>query len=124
LGTGSSITSNKEGSITMAKCENEGCDKEATHSVTLNIPAAGVPIDLHTPIKMYIGVELCREHADSFGEKFTWEENDSLRDAIEASVAALGGSPADFDRSFHAVCSLDSQGYQQFLLIKEQRRSS
>jgi hypothetical protein len=108
----------------MAKCENENCDKEATHSVTLNIPAIGVPIDLHSPIKMYIGVELCLEHANSFGEKFSWEENEPLRDAIEASVRALGGSPADFDRSFHAVCTLDSQGYQQFLQVKDGRRSS
>lgn len=108
----------------MAKCEKETCAREATHSVTLNVPAKGVPIDLHAPIKMYIGVELCREHADDFGKDFDWDENESLREAVEASVTALGGSPADFDRSFHSTISINSDGYKQFLKIKSERRSS
>lgn len=108
----------------MAKCEHDDCPHEATHSVTLNIPAMGTPIDLHSPIKMYIGVELCREHADKFGDGFDWEENETLREAVESTVKAVGGSPADFDRSFHRSIPITNSGYQQFLKIKSERRSS
>lgn len=108
----------------MAKCEKDNCEGEATHSVTLNIPATGVPIDLHTPIKMYIGVELCRKHADEFGKDFNWDENETLREAIEATVKGIGGSPADFERAFHSTIPITSNGYQQFLKIKSEHRSS
>lgn len=108
----------------MAKCEKESCTYEATHSVTLNIPAKDVPIDLHHPIKMYIGVELCKEHAKSFGEGFDWDENKELREAIEATLAATGRSTADFDRTFHSAISINDQGYLQFLKVKRDRSLS
>lgn len=92
--------------------------------MTLNIPAKDQPIDLHRPIKMYIGVELCREHAKTFGEGFEWAENQSLRDAIESTLATTGGSPADFDRTFHSAIPLNDQGYIQFLKVKRERSLS
>lgn len=108
----------------MAKCENENCTHEATHSVTLNIPAKDVAIDLHNPIKMYIGVELCKDHAKSFGEGFDWDENKELREAIEATVATIGGGAADFDRTFHSAISINDHGYLQFLKVKRERSLS
>ncbi len=106
----------------MAKCEHEGCTYNATHSVTLNVPAIGVPIDLHSPIKMYIGVELCRDHAKEFGKGFEWSENEGLREAIMATLEASGRSDADFDRTFHSVVKLDDAGYLQFKRLQEDRR--
>lgn len=92
--------------------------------MTLNIPAKDVPIDLHHPIKMYIGVELCREHAKAFGEGFDWDDNRELREAIEAAITATGGSDADFDRTFHSAISVNDHGYLQFLKVKRDRASS
>jgi hypothetical protein len=108
----------------MAKCERTDCEYNATHSVTLNVPAVGVPIDLHSPIKMYIGVELCRDHAKKFGDGFTWEDNEGLRDAIVATLAAAGRSDADFDRTFHSIVKLDDPGYRQFKQMQADRKKS
>lgn len=108
----------------MANCEHEGCTKEATHSATLNVPAKGIPIDLHSPIKMYMGVVLCLEHAKAFGDDFTWEDNESLRDAIEATLEASGRSAPDFDRTFFDTVNIQSDGYRQFLKVKQERTSS
>jgi hypothetical protein len=108
----------------MAKCENEKCDKEATHAVTLNVPAKDIPIDLHAPIKMYVGVELCLEHAKEFGADFSWSENQPLREAIEATLAATGRSEPDFERTFHSTVPINHHGYQQFLKVQSERSSS
>lgn len=108
----------------MAKCENENCPNEATHSVTLNIPAKDVPIDLHHPIKMYIGVELCVEHAKSFGDGFDWAENRELQEAITSTLASTGHTDADFDRTFHSAIPITNSGYQQFMKVKRDRASS
>ncbi len=105
-------------------CEHEGCTHKATHSVTLNIPAKGVPIDLHRPIKMYIGVELCKDHAKAFGDGFKWDDNAPLKNAIESTLRATGRSDADFDRAFHSTVRLDDPGYIQFLELSKSRKSS
>lgn len=108
----------------MAKCEHENCTHEATHSVTLNIPTKGVQFELHPPIKMYIGVELCREHAKDFGAGFDWEDNLPLKQAMENTLAATGRIEVDFDRTFHAAVHIDDPGYQQFLKVKRGRTLS
>lgn len=110
--------------MTNKKCEFEGCEHTATHSVTLNIPAKGVPIDIHSPIKMYIGVELCKDHAKAFGEGFNWEDNLPLKEAILATLKTTGRSDADFDRSFHSAIKLTDPGYIQFLQLSESRKTN
>ncbi len=105
----------------MIKCEHTGCEHEATHSVTLNIPAEGVPIDLHHPIKMYIGVKLCLEHAKVFGKDFDWEDNLSMQEAIDASLLATSATKADYDRTFHSIVKLTDPGYLQFVDFLEKR---
>ncbi len=105
-------------------CEHDGCEHQATHSVTLNVPAKGVPIDLHSPIKMYIGVELCLEHAKEFGKEFSWVDNEPLRNAIESTLRVTGRSDADFDRSFHSTVRLNDPGYIQFLELSASRNGS
>lgn len=101
----------------MAKCEVDGCEQVATHSVTLNIPAEGIAIDCHQPLKMYIGVERCLAHAKEFSKiSFDWDGNESLRDAIDDSLARYKtDTKADYDRSFHSVVSMTEPGYLQFL---------
>ena len=107
----------------MANCEHETCTNEATHSVTLNVPAIGIPIDLHAPIKMYMDTVLCLEHAKAYGLNFTWDDNESLRDAIESTLEATGRSQADFNRTFFDTLSIKNEAYRQFLKVKQERTS-
>jgi len=102
-------------------CEFDGCKCEATHSVTLNIPAEGVPIDLHRPIKMYIGIKLCLDHAKTFGKDFEWEDNESMREAIDESLRKTSATKADYDRTFHSIVKLTDPGYLQFMEFMEKR---
>lgn len=101
----------------MAKCEVDGCDEVATHSVTLNIPAEGIAIDCHQPLKMYVGVRRCLAHAKEFSKvDFNWETNEPLRDAINDSLARYKtDTRADYSRSFQSVVSMTEPGYLQFL---------
>lgn len=110
--------------MTDKKCEFDGCQHAATHSVTLNIPAKGVPIDLHAPIKMYVGVELCADHAKEFGKGFSWDDNEPLRSAIEATLRTTGRTDADFERSFHSTIRLSDPGYVQFLEMSASRKAN
>jgi hypothetical protein len=95
------------------RCEEDGCKECATHSVTLNVPAAGVPIDLHQPLRLYIDVKLCHEHAKEFGRSFTWEENEELRDNIAAFVREAKFGARDFDRTFASSIRLEDPGFKE-----------
>ena len=99
----------------MPKCDYKDCKCEATHSVTLNVPAEGVPIDLHRPLKMFLGIELCFQHATEFGKNFSWEENEHMKEAIDASLAVISSTKADYPRTFHSIIKLNDAGYLQFL---------
>jgi hypothetical protein len=109
--------------FSMAKCEVEGCDDQATHSITLNIPAEGVAIDLHQPIKMYIGVERCHNHAKEFSKlPFDWDSNGPLRDAIDDSLFRhKSDMKPDYHRSFHSVVKMTEPGYIQFVEMSSKR---
>ena len=99
----------------MSKCENSDCTKEATHAVTLNIPAVGKPIETHQPIKMYVGVKLCLKCAREFGKDFTWENNEDLKESLNDTLKTACGSDLDFARSFHSPIAFTNPGYQQFV---------
>lgn len=99
----------------MKNCEKTGCPRAATHAPRLNVPARGWAISLHQPIKMFAGVELCRDHAREFFAEAPaqfWQQNPKLREAVE--ILAAGKAPPDFDRTFGDVVRLDSEAYQQF----------
>ena len=108
----------------MAHCEHAGCPNTATHSVTLNVPIDGVPINLHRPIKMYIGIIMCLEHARVFGKDFDWSDNEGLREAINESLTRTSASKADYDRTFHSVVKLTDPGYLQFIELLESRKTA
>lgn len=96
------------------RCEEDGCAAEATHSVTLNIPAAGVPIDCHQPMKMFIDVKLCQCHAREYGKEFSWDENQELKETINDFTRAGHFGARDFSRTFHSVIRLTDQSYINF----------
>lgn len=103
----------------MKKCERENCEHAATHSTTLNMPSIGVPIDLHSPLKMYVGIELCQDHAKELGKQFKWSENQSLKEAVVDLARSMRRADVDFDRTFHSVIKLTDPGYLQFLKTKK-----
>lgn len=107
----------------MAKCEVEGCGQDATHSITLNIPAEGIAIDLHRPLKMYIGVERCLDHAKEFSKvTFDWPSNAPLRDAILDSLLRHESDiKPDYERSFYSVVKMTEPGYLQFVELAAKR---
>lgn len=96
------------------RCEEEDCPAEATHSVTLNIPAAGVPIDCHQPMKMFIDVCLCHEHAKDYGKGFTWDENADLKDTITKFTREGNFGERDFEKTYHGVVGLNDRSYLNF----------
>jgi hypothetical protein len=97
----------------MTICQHESCNRPATHAPQLQIPAQGWPIDLHQPVAMFIGVELCKDHATRFGDDFKWSDNLKIKEAVE--FITRGRAPPDFERAFHTVVRLDSEAYRTFL---------
>jgi len=95
------------------QCEEEGCKEKATHSVTLNIPAAGVPIDCHQPMQLFIDVKLCRNHAVNFGKSFSWEDNEPLKESIENFIAESHFGARDFHKTFSSAISLENASYKE-----------
>lgn len=95
------------------KCEEEGCKEPATHSVTLNIPAVGVPIDCHQPLRLYVDVKLCKTHASNFGQFFSWDENEELHDKIVDFVYENKFGERDFRRTFSSAISLSDNNYRE-----------
>jgi hypothetical protein len=100
----------------MKTCDKQGCTRRATHAPVLQIPAQGWAIDLHQPISMTIGVELCKDHAATFGDGFKWSDNPKIKEVVE--ILTRGKQPPDFDRAFHTVVRIDSEAYQKFLKMR------
>lgn len=103
------------------KCGQPDCEAEGTHSITVNIPAEGVPIDLHRPIKMYMGIELCLDHAKMLSKEFDWEENHDLRNSIDEALVATSATKADYERTFTCIVKVTDPGYLQFLEFMRKR---
>jgi hypothetical protein len=98
-------------------CQRQECLRPASMAITLNVPAKGFPISLHQPIRMVLGLRLCRHHArETTAEHLLTPE---LKGAIEA--LARGKAPPDFDRAFVSPISLDSDEYQHFAAMRHGR---
>lgn len=95
------------------QCEEEGCKEKATHSVTLNIPAAGVPIDCHQPMQLYIDIKLCRDHATNFGKSFSWEDNEPLKEGIIEFVSESNFGVRDFNKTFTSAIPMNNSRYRE-----------
>lgn len=98
-------------------CQKTDCGRPATTAPTLNIPAKGFPISLHQPIRMVIGLRLCRHCARQATAP------DFLTDKIKAVVEAMarGKAPPDFDRAFVSPISLDGDEFQNFAALQHGR---
>jgi len=95
------------------RCEEDGCKENATHSVTINIPAVGVPIDLHQPLKLYVDVKFCHSHAKEFGKYFSWKENEELKENIMGFVRDAKFGERDFNRTFASTIQITDNYFKE-----------
>lgn len=91
-------------------CQRQGCEKEATCSLAINIPATGCPIAEHDPIRVVIGLQLCDEHLaeTKAGDFFT---SDGRLEKI-VRIRSRGLAEPDFKRAFVSRVEFDSEEWR------------
>jgi hypothetical protein len=96
-------------------CSRAGCGRAATYAPRLKIPAMGMPIALHQPLAMFVSIELCREHAQTFAQDgLTFDDGSELREAIRRVVAGMGRAEPDFERVTSEPVSINDPDYLSF----------
>lgn len=113
-------------------CQRQGCTRRARMALTVNVPARGWPLALHQPIRLVIGVRLCKEHArearaeDMLGignhyDKARPGAHAELRRMIEALTQDR--APPDYERAFVSPISIESEEFQNFVAMQCGRSS-
>lgn len=102
-------------------CQKTGCTRPASKALTINVPAKGWPVSLHQPIRMVLGLRLCRQcAAEATPAEFL---TDDMRRATEITCRASKKAEPDFDRAFISPISLDGHEYQNFVALRHGRSS-
>lgn len=95
-------------------CDRKDCKHGGKWAVKLNVPATGVPIDLHTPIGIVIGLVLCEScFADvKVADFLTPQMRDIVERAARMSVpeGRLPLAP-DYARAWLSKVSASSEEY-------------
>jgi hypothetical protein len=88
------------------KCMVQGCGMEADCAVGINVPAQGVAIDQHQPLRMVLGIALCFHHYDGLTvQEFV---TDQLMEIFEVACQTSKRAPPDFHRAYLSKVALDS----------------
>lgn len=94
------------------KCDKKGCEREARFAPKIYIPARGFAAIREQSASMYIGLEMCYEHAENFdpGDLENIEEiaNAALRVVLQNPV------PCDIERAWVIPIRLDSKEFLEF----------
>lgn len=103
----------KDGSTALGfVCDVKGCGCKATHTPLLCVPFEGLPVEIKTPVMVFIYNQVCMEHRKDV------KESDMLfpgmRRKVRDLAAAKGGKP-DFDRAYPMFFPCISAEYQDFL---------
>lgn len=109
--------------ITMAEahdCDWHGCKEPATHSVRLCVPHSGIPIDMHRPLSIILGLECCIDHARQFDAQEMIKMNPDLFEAMTRHV------DVDLSRVFVEPILLDHPEMlmPEMLMLKKARLSN
>lgn len=75
--------------------------------VVLEVPARGHAFAVHTPLRLFTGLKVCRVHQPPEFDAPKWM-NDETRRAMEATCAAMKKAPPDFKRARLLGFSLES----------------
>lgn len=108
----------------MPKCNGEKCSSEATHAPLLQIPAEGWPLDMHQPIEMVMGLELCEKHTDEFigrCDEFK-KENPQIGEIAAMTARAAGKWPTDYSRAVFKKVKLTSPEYLKLKRLIEGKK--
>lgn len=96
----------------MTACSKTGCAAAATCAPKLCVPAQGVPIDIHQPMTMIIGLPVCAAHfAELKTELFLTQ---ITRRSFETMARAGKRIAPDFARAFLERIPLNGSEYQTF----------
>lgn len=100
------------------KCQHNNCWRDATGPIALRIPATGMPLAEHDPIKCVVGLQVCDE---CFG---TLKAADFLSEQMKKAVniATMLKVPPDFDKAFLEHLSYDDKDWK--ILKKHSRNVS
>lgn len=92
------------------KCQQTECCALATEGLVLLIPARGIPLAEHDPIRVVVGLQLCSACIKALDPAELLAPELSLRSLV--SKAASGRIPPDFDRAITAGIPLDSNEWR------------
>jgi hypothetical protein len=97
----------------MTKCSEKNCKNQATVAPALFIPAMGVSIHQHTPIKMVMTVPFCNQHFKTMDIKNFMLPEGKRR--ITEALRAIGRADPDFERAWLKPISIESDEYRELL---------
>lgn len=99
-------------------CQREGCKKEATCALGINVPATGWAIDAHKPLHVCFSLVMCDEHYDEIDLKTQFFNLERMLEGIFEAAARMQGSsiPPDFSRAFKNKVGLTSE---EFLMLEK-----
>lgn len=104
-------------------CQKNGCTWPASKALTLNVPAKGWPIALHQPVRMVIGLQLCRQCAAAAKPAEFLAGDITIKATIESVCRTAKKAEPDFDRAFISPISLDGDEYRRFAALQHGRAS-
>lgn len=100
-------------------CDRNECRNTATTAARLCVPASGVPLESHEPLKAVVGLAVCDKCFKELdpADFLSASLEKGLRGIFE--ILAAGKAAPDFDRAWFEKLSLDSPEYK--LLLKSRK---
>lgn len=101
------------------KCCRDKCGLPGAFVPRLNLPAAGVPLDLQRPMGLILNFPLCPTHVAEFNaERKNIDGNRAhLEPILEQHRAELGRAPVDWARAWFTAVPMASDEYKKLLAL-------
>ncbi len=93
-------------------CQRDGCCKLADGVIAINVPATGIPIQEHDPLRVVFGLHLCDQHIQDEMKTGEAHLTPELRQIFEMQARWVNGRKPDFRRTFITKVEFTSQEYQ------------
>lgn len=93
----------------------KGCANPATVGLAMNVPAKGVALAEHDPIRILLGIMVCDGCTRKIAAKeFLGDSSSSLGTLLRVMCRKGGWAEPDFDRAFIAPVPLDGEEWKAF----------
>lgn len=96
-------------------CQKLGCPRQATHALSIGVPAVGDPEHMPLRGKLLMNVQLCEDHAEQADPAAFFELNPELKMLLQRG---LGGITPDFDRAVAMGLPLDGADFLELQEIE------